>query len=603
METGSVMYNTFFGLQEKPFKLVPNPDYLYLSKHHEIALAHLTYAVSQGDGFVVITGEVGTGKTTLCRNFLERLDDTTESAYIFNPKLDSVELLTSICNEFGIQTNHTSLKKLLDVINGYLILKNKKGGKVVLLIDEAQNLSVENLEMIRMLSNLETTRSKLLQIILVGQPELSDKLDSYELRQLAQRISLSAYLSPLKINETISYIHHRVHIAAQRSLTLFTPGACRLIFKYSHGIPRMINIACDRALLTAFSLGRPKVTPAVAKIAIQELSSRGPYKVHPPYFRWLLCAGGSLALLVAAGAIFMNRDPIGALLIPHESTAKEQKAAVSEPEPLLKETPETLKTFKIHKAAPTSVPTALQPERRKTNPNTKAGQTSKSNSGNTLENVLATLDYQGSRFSAVGRLLTLWQQPHPNRAQLPAVAGDTDYFDIAAHQYGLRMYAIQSDWALVRHLNLPAIISLKRGNSGQLAFATLEKWEQGTLYLRIDGIASTIETDLESLLPYLQGNAYIYWKNIIGFDALITGGAPEKAVNSIKNLLRKAGYDQIGMNPVFDRQTRVAILDFQKRHRLIPDGLIGPLTKILLIKEANAVTYPKLSEQEERGGV
>ncbi len=597
------MYNTYFGLREKPFKLVPNPDYLYLSKHHEIALAHLTYAVGQGDGFVVITGEVGTGKTTLCRNFLERLDDTTESAYIFNPKLDSVELLTSICNEFGIQTNHTSLKQLLDVINGYLILKNKAGSKVVLLIDEAQNLSVENLEMVRMLSNLETTRSKLLQIILVGQPELSDKLDSYELRQLAQRISLSAYLSPLSINETISYIHHRVHIAAQRSLTLFTPSACRLIYKYSHGIPRMINIACDRALLTAFSLERPKVTTAVAKIAIQELSIRGPVKGRPPYLKRLLWAGVSLAVLVAAGAIFVNREKIGALLIPHESTADQKKAALAERDSISTDAQESIKTFKIHEVAPASTPTAMQPERHKTNQNTKAGQSSTSDSGTALQNLLGTPDHQDSRFAAVGRLLTLWQQLPPNRAQLPAMVGDTDYFDIAAHQYGLRMYAIQSDWALVRQLNLPAIISLKRGTSGQLVFATLERWEQSTIYLRIDGVASTIETDFDRLRPFLQGSAYVYWKNIIGFDALITEGAPEKAVNSIKSLLREAGYDQIDMNPVFDRQTRAAILDFQKRNRLIQDGLIGPLTKIFLIKEASAVTYPKLSAQEERGGV
>lgn len=196
------MYNTFFGFREKPFKLVPNPDFLYLSRSHQIALAHLTYAVDQGDGFVVITGEVGTGKTTLCRIFLERLDERTDSAYIFYPKLDSVQLLTAICNEFGIRTNHTSVKPLLDVINGFLIMKNQEDRKVILLIDEAQNLSVENLEMVRMLSNLETTRSKLLQIILVGQPELGDKLDTYELRQLAQRISLSTYLSPLGQNET-----------------------------------------------------------------------------------------------------------------------------------------------------------------------------------------------------------------------------------------------------------------------------------------------------------------------------------------------------------------------------------------------------------------
>lgn len=598
------MYNSYFGLREKPFKLVPNPEYLYLSKHHEIALAHLTYAVSQGDGFVVITGEVGTGKTTLCRNFLERLDEKTESAYIFNPKLDSVELLTSICNEFGIRTNHTSLKQLLDVINGYLILRNKEDNKVVLLIDEAQNLSVENLEMVRMLSNLETTRSKLLQIILVGQPELSDKLDSYELRQLAQRISLSAYLSPLSFAETTNYIHHRVHIAAQRSLNLFTPSACRLIYHFSDGIPRMINIASDRALLTAFSLEKQKVTASVAKVAIKELtnSSRLRNRSHSHYKKWIVGAALLFCVLAAAGALFLNRTYIRNFLIPHESRAGSQNVAIAERDMPPEHNRESLRTYKIHEYAPSTTPTAMHPPNSERYPTTTAKPSPKGAADSLLNGLLTSLEHESSRFAAVGRLLTLWQQPHPNRAQLPAGVGDEDYFDIAAHQYGLRMYPIESDWALVRHLNLPAIIPLKSGKSDQPVFAALEKWERGHLYLRVDGVAETIETNLDTLLPFLQGTAYVYWRNIIGFDALITESAPGKAVDAIKDLLRRAGYDQIVMDSIYDKQTRMAILDLQKRNHLIPDGLIGPLTKILLIKEANAANFPKLSAQKEKGG-
>ena len=599
------MYNSHFGLREKPFKLVPNPDYLYLSKNHEIALAHLTYAVGQGDGFVVITGEVGTGKTTLCRNFLDRLDDKTESAYIFNPRLDSVELLTSICNEFGIRTNQTSLKQLLDVINGYLILKNREGCQVVLLIDEAQNLSVENLEMIRMLSNLETTRSKLVQIILVGQPELSDKLDSYELRQLSQRISLSAYLSPLNAGDTANYIHHRVHIAAQRSLNLFSPGACRLIYKYSNGIPRMINIASDRALLTAFSLEKRKVTTAVARIAIKELSSGGRVPKRTAYARGTMWAMAMIIAVVVAGVLFLNRGPIGDFLIPHGNSARQADMAADRNSPQRNETRVQLKTYKIQEDAPTTTPTAMHAIGSAKIPVPPPRRTGEAlpprEPGNTLQGVLAPLGHEESRFSSVSRLLELWRQPRPNRAQLPDNVGDDDYFDIAAHQYGLRMYAVQSDWELVRHLNLPAIIPLEIGKTEQTVFAALERWDRDTIYLNIDG-ATTIDTNFKALLPFLKGTAYVYWKNTTGFDALITEGAPEKAVNTIKSLLRRAGYDQLAMDPIFDQQTRRAILDFQKRNRLIPDGLIGPLTKILLIKEANAVDYPKLNAQMERGG-
>ena len=601
------MYNSYFGLKEKPFKLVPNPDYLYLSKHHEIALAHLTYAVGQGDGFVVITGEVGTGKTTLCRNFLERLDEKTESAYIFNPKLDSVELLTSICNEFGIRTNHTSLKQLLDVINGYLILKNKEGSKVVLLIDEAQNLSVENLEMVRMLSNLETTRSKLLQIILVGQPELSDKLDSYELRQLAQRISLSAYLSPLSLGETTNYIHHRVHIAAQRSLNLFTPSACRLIYQYSDGIPRMINIASDRALLTAFSLERPKVTASVAKVAIKELSSsrrlRNRNNLH--YKKWMVWAALSFAAFVVAGALFLNRSYIRNFLIPYESSTGSQNVAIAESNKPSAQTQESIRTYKIHEYAPSTTPTAMHPPNKEHYPTIAAKLTTKRAADDVLNVLLASLDHENSRFAAVRHLLTLWQQPHPNRAQLPVGVGDEAYFDIAAHQYGLRMYPIESDWAMVRHLNLPAIIPLKSGKSNQTVFAALEKWERGHLYLqdRRDRLQQLKRTS-KAFCPILQGNAYIYWRNIIGFDALITEGAPGKGRKfNQKTCCEKRVTTRLSMNPVsMIRQTRAAILDFQKSNHLIPDGLIGPLTKILLIKEANAANFPKLSAEKVRGG-
>jgi type II secretory pathway predicted ATPase ExeA/murein L,D-transpeptidase YcbB/YkuD len=266
------MYNKFFGFKEKPFKLVPNPEYLFLSKSHEEALGHLTYAVSQGDGFVEIIGEVGTGKTTLCRVFLDGLDESVDAAYIFNPKLDALQLLKTINDEFSISSTPDNIKELIDILNAFLIAKKAVGKRIIVLVDEAQNLSKEVLEQLRLLSNLETTQDKLLQIILVGQPELAEMLGSHELRQLGQRIAINCNLSPLSFQETTEYISHRIALASHRAGPPFDRAAFRAIYKYSRGIPRLINIACDRILLNAFSRNSYNVSGSIAKEAIKELT-------------------------------------------------------------------------------------------------------------------------------------------------------------------------------------------------------------------------------------------------------------------------------------------------------------------------------------------
>jgi len=268
------MYKNFFGFNERPFKLVPNPAYLFLSRSHEEALAHLTYAVIQGEGFMEITGEVGTGKTTLCRAFLEHLDDDTKTAYIFNPNLNSIELLKAINDEFGIPSDADNAKDLIDTLNAFLIEQKTREKHTILLIDEAQNLTNEVLELLRLLSNLETAKHKLLYIILVGQPELKEKLDSHELRQLRQRISLSCRLIPLSLNDVRNYIQHRIHVASEKPEIRFADAAYRSIYNYSKGIPRLINIVCDRALLTAFGLDQKEITQKIVRASIKELTDR-----------------------------------------------------------------------------------------------------------------------------------------------------------------------------------------------------------------------------------------------------------------------------------------------------------------------------------------
>ncbi len=291
------MYHKFFGFKERPFQLVPNPDYLYLSKCHEEALAHLEYAISHGEGFVELTGEVGTGKTTLCRVFLESLNHSTEVAYIFNPNLTSVELIQAINDEFEIDATSDNTIELIKTLNSFLLKKKAQKKNIVILIDEAQNLTKEVLEQLRLLSNLETSTQKLLQIILVGQPELGIMLNSYGLRQLAQRITLSCHLFPLSAKETKDYIHHRINIASNKPNIEITRSAFNLIFKYSGGTPRLINIVSDRACLTAYVKGQHKITENIVKSGIKELESKhvsGKYSTrakvnHMLYLLLLVC--------------------------------------------------------------------------------------------------------------------------------------------------------------------------------------------------------------------------------------------------------------------------------------------------------------------------
>jgi general secretion pathway protein A len=269
------MYASFFGFAERPFKLVPNPAYLFLSASHEEVLAHLAYAVSQGEGFLEITGEVGTGKTTICRTFLESLTAEMAVAYIFNPRLDALQLLRAINDEFGLPTQAENTRDLIDSLNRYLIDVNLNGKKAILLIDEAQNLNYEVLEQLRLLSNLETTTQKLLQIILVGQPELSRMLAEYRLRQIRQRITLRCALKPLTMAETKAYIQHRIQIAAAgEPCATFSAYAHGMIYKFAAGIPRLINIVCDRALLTAYVREEKHINRATISKAIKELGGR-----------------------------------------------------------------------------------------------------------------------------------------------------------------------------------------------------------------------------------------------------------------------------------------------------------------------------------------
>ena len=266
------MYETYFALTQKPFSITSNPSFLFLSRRHREALAHLTYGIKERVGFIEITGEVGTGKTTLCRALLNLLDEKTKTAFIFNSNLSESLLMQTIVEDLGIKTAQKSKGGLFSELNRFLIEQLALGNNVVLIIDEAQNLSTRLLEQIRMLSNLESENEKLLQIVLVGQPELRDKLNAPNLRQLRQRIAVRYHIEALNQDEVAQYIRHRLNLAgANGSLAVFDESAVAEIFRYSKGIPRLINMVCNKALLTGFVLEEKYINDEIVKRSIMEL--------------------------------------------------------------------------------------------------------------------------------------------------------------------------------------------------------------------------------------------------------------------------------------------------------------------------------------------
>src|SRR5512141_2146226 len=305
------MYLEYYGLKEPPFSITPDPRYVFLSERHRDALAHLLYGIGKGGsgGFVQLTGEVGTGKTTLCRLLLEQLPEHTRVALVLNPKLSPVELLETICEELKLDVGERrgSLKGLVDTLNAYLLDAYAQGLRVVLIVDEAQNLSTEALEQIRLLTNLETPTQKLLQIILLGQPELRDQLNKPELRQLAQRITARYHLTPLDRDETEAYVRHRVAVAGGARVP-FSRLGLRALYQRSGGIPRLINIIADRALMAGYAREQESIG--------ERLVDRAADETLPGHARyWLRRYGGwaaaALLLIALASALpyWLQRAP------------------------------------------------------------------------------------------------------------------------------------------------------------------------------------------------------------------------------------------------------------------------------------------------------
>lgn len=298
------MYNDYFGFKEAPFSIAPDPQFLYMSDRHREALAHLLYGMKTEGGFVLLTGEVGTGKTTVCRCLLEQIPENSEIAFVLNPKLTATELLATICDELRIDypQGNLSNKVFIDAINGFLLAAHARGCKTVLIIDEAQNLSIAVLEQIRLLTNLETNKQKLLQVIMLGQPELKLMLDHPELRQFAQRITARYHLEPLAKNEIQGYLSHRLFVAGVER-PLFPAATVDKLYQYSNGVPRVLNLLCDRALLGAYVKDQNMVSPALLVEAAREVFGEkwhAPRTTYPTW-QWVL-----VVLVVLVGSVLLT---------------------------------------------------------------------------------------------------------------------------------------------------------------------------------------------------------------------------------------------------------------------------------------------------------
>lgn len=282
------MYCDFYGLKEKPFTITPNPEFIFLSRNHREAFAHLLYGVDSHAGFIAMTGEVGTGKTTLLRTLLTQLDaDKYRSALIFNTCLSCEQLLATICREFDITPVESSRFGYLDALNRFLLDQHLAGSTVVLVIDEAQNMAPDVLEQIRMLSNMETEQDKLIQIILAGQPELEDVLARHDLRQLSQRITVRCRLIPMGLNDTGDYISHRLKVSGCRIPNLFSRGAVKCIYRFSKGVPRLINIACEQTLVMAWTQERTSITKGMVAEVLAETGSFRRRGIMRRFLNWL----------------------------------------------------------------------------------------------------------------------------------------------------------------------------------------------------------------------------------------------------------------------------------------------------------------------------
>lgn len=566
------MYNDYFHFKEPPFSIAPDPHFLYLSNRHQEGLAHLLYGINSG-GFIALTGEVGTGKTTLCHCLLQQLPDDVDIALILNPKLNSIELLANICDELDISypKQQTGLKALTDVLNNYLLNAHAKGRRTVLLIDEAQNLSMDVLEQIRLLTNLETPKSKLLQIILVGQPELKQILGRKDLRQLNQRITARYHLEPLTLAECRIYINHRLNISGGDS-TVFKENAIRRIFKLSNGIPRLINILCDRALLGAYSLGTRQVTPAIVSKAANEALDLEKKQFTQMQLVFFILSFMVLILIAINFLGEVNKNPASSVLLP-----KQNKMETTEPlhnQTIAKTDPGTRNTQNLSNTNPN----------RKNDISEKASKLNPVNYSKFIENDELSLS------NALLESFHTWQFEPPKDQVLSC-----DY----AVKIGFRCLFDRGTLKDLLSLNRPAILEMYVPGQKQKRYVLFTGMKQG--YPIINSRDKKL-LRLEDLLDNWQGYYLILWDPPLGGG--MQGIYPQKNspnvlwLRKIMHTIDGLGLPEKADSRFFDKQLETRVRAFQQEQNLTPDGIAGTKTLIHLQNATDSETFPKLERIE-----
>ncbi len=550
------MYLPFFGLNEKPFSITPDPRYLYLSERHAEALAHLLYGVSEAGGFVQLTGEVGTGKTTIVRSLLGQIPKNAEIALILNPRMTAPEFMLTICEELGIGLPDravASLKDLVDILNHYLLRAHADGRRVVLLVDEAQNLAPAVLEQVRLLTNLETPTQKLLQIILIGQPELREMLARPELRQLAQRITGRYHLDPLSAAETAAYARHRLRVAGATS-DILTNGALAELYRQSGGIPRLINVIADRALLGAYTQDRHRVTAAIIRSSASEVFDR---RVTPRWLPWVAGLGGGAVAVLAVLALWR------AGAFDHGAPAAAPVPAVAAADPARASTPDATGA-RVATAA--GVPAALPPAR------------------DSLAKLLADNAAVTTQEAAFARLLAHWGAPF--------VPGAGDGCTQAA-QAGLQCVAQRGSYAQLRLYDRPAMLALgdDQGGAHQVVLVAL-----GDDDARLDIGGSEHTVRITDLARYWFGDFVLLWKPVaVPVRALTPGMSGDEVLQLRQHLERLAGIASPGgRGDRYDDSLVQLVEEFQRQRRLDVDGIAGPQTQLALDAAAPAAGTPRL---------
>jgi general secretion pathway protein A len=569
------MYASFFGLNEKPFAITPDPRYLYLGPRHAEALAHLLYGITESGGFIQLTGEVGTGKTTVVRSLLEQLPQNTEVALVLNPRLSPTEFLLAICDELQVEVEErASPKAIIDALNLRLLKAHAAGRRVVLIVDEAQNLSTEVLEQIRLLTNLETAKQKLLQIILVGQPELRDLLARSDLRQLAQRITGRYHLEPLEAGELQAYVRHRLDVAGGRG-QIFTTAAIRELHRSSDGIPRLVNVIADRALLGAWSREASTVDARMTRQAAREVfGERVKRRVRrsPGGAAMLLGLAGVVIVAMAAVILFLLlREPAGMLDAARDTAAADARLPAATP--VQRPTPAPTDAAAV--AAETVSLPAAQPE-----PAAELVPSAAAVEAEPLERRLAAGLLPSGTDTAFASLFDAWDISYSPDAG-PAC-------DQAAAR-GLRCLLQRGTWGELAVLDRPVIMVLSdaQGREHQLV---LRRILDGQAELQAGD--ERVQVPLGELLTLWYGEYLLLWRPEAGAGRALARGATGADVLWLRRVLGELRGAPVlpADSSRYDPALEAAVRDFQRDARLAVDGIAGGMT---LVAVNNALDLPR----------